>query len=110
MPARCTAKLVRNGAIFQSTSDTEAIIHLIARSRSNPIAERLIDALKQVEGAYSLVAMTGKKLIGVRDPWGVRPLVLGELGGALILASETCALDIIGARIRARHRDRRDWL
>jgi len=91
------AELVRAGAIFQSTSDTETIIHLIARSRFNPIAERLIDALKRVEGAYSLVAMTAKKLIGVRDPWGVRPLVLGKLGNAFILSSETCALDIIGA-------------
>jgi amidophosphoribosyltransferase len=89
--------LVRDGAIFQSTSDTETIIHLIARSRSTPIVERLIDALRQVEGAYSLVAMTSKKLIGVRDPFGVRPLVLGDLDGAPILASETCALDILGA-------------
>jgi amidophosphoribosyltransferase len=91
------AQLVRDGAIFQSTSDTETIIHLIARSRFNPIADRLIDALKKVEGAYSLVAMTAKKLIGVRDPWGVRPLVLGKLGSGWILSSETCALDIIGA-------------
>ncbi|HSZ10691.1 MAG TPA: amidophosphoribosyltransferase [Rhizomicrobium sp.] len=89
--------LVREGAIFQSTSDTEVIIHLAARSHYGPIVDRLIDALKQVEGAYSLVALTSKKLIGVRDPWGVRPLVLGTLDGAPILASETCALDIIGA-------------
>jgi amidophosphoribosyltransferase len=89
--------LVRQGAIFQSTSDTEVIIHLAARSHYGPIVDRLIDALKQVEGAYSLVALTSKKLIGVRDPWGVRPLVLGMLDGAPILASETCALDIIGA-------------
>jgi len=85
------------GAIFQSTSDTEAIIHLVARSGYRQVVDRLIDALKQVEGAYSLVALTAKKLIGVRDPWGVRPLVLGELDGAPIFASETCALDIIGA-------------
>ncbi|HEY8950301.1 MAG TPA: amidophosphoribosyltransferase [Rhizomicrobium sp.] len=91
------SELVREGAIFQSTSDTETIIHLIARSSYGPIVDRLIDALKQVEGAYSLVALTSKKLIGVRDPWGVRPLVLGELNGAPILTSETCALDIIGA-------------
>jgi amidophosphoribosyltransferase len=90
-------ELVREGAIFQSTSDTEVIIHLAARSRFGPIVDRLIDALKQVEGAYSLVALTSKKLIGVRDPWGVRPLVLGTLDGAPIFASETCALDIIGA-------------
>jgi amidophosphoribosyltransferase len=90
-------ELVREGAIFQSTSDTEVIIHLAARSKFGPVVHRLIDALKQVEGAYSLVALTSKKLIGVRDPWGVRPLVLGDLDGAKILASETCALDIIGA-------------
>ncbi|HYM18832.1 MAG TPA: amidophosphoribosyltransferase [Micropepsaceae bacterium] len=89
--------LVREGAIFQSTSDTEAIIHLVARSHYELIIERLIDALKRVEGAYSLVALTSKKLIGVRDPLGVRPLVLGRLDEAFILASETCALDIIGA-------------
>ncbi len=91
------SQLVRDGAIFQSTSDTEAIIHLVARSAYGPIVDRLIDALKKVEGAYSLVALTSKKLIGVRDPWGVRPLVLGNLNGAYILSSETCALDIIGA-------------
>jgi amidophosphoribosyltransferase len=89
--------LVRDGAIFQSTSDTEAIVHLVARSSYRLVVDRLVDALKQVEGAYSLVALTAKKLIGVRDPWGVRPLVLGDLDGAPILASETCALDIIGA-------------
>ena len=91
------ARLVQEGAIFQSTADTEVIIHLTARSSFNPIVDKLIDALKQVEGAYSLVALTSKKLIGVRDPWGVRPLVLGMLEGAPILASESCALDIIGA-------------
>jgi amidophosphoribosyltransferase len=91
------AELVREGAIFQSTSDTETIIHLIARSRFGPIVDRLVDALRQVEGAWSLVALTSKKLIGVRDPYGVRPLVLGDLEGSPILASETCALDIIGA-------------
>jgi len=91
------AELVSEGRIFQSTSDTEVIIHLAARSKYKPIVDKLIDALKQVEGAYSLVALTSKKLIGVRDPWGVRPLVLGKLDGAHFLASETCALDIIGA-------------
>jgi len=91
------AELVGEGRIFQSTSDTEVIIHLAARSKYKPIVDKLIDALKQVEGAYSLVALTSKKLIGVRDPWGVRPLVLGKLDGAHFLASETCALDIIGA-------------
>jgi amidophosphoribosyltransferase len=91
------SKLVQDGAIFQSTSDTEVIIHLTARSNEGPVVEKLIDALKQVEGAYSLVALTAKKLIGVRDPWGVRPLVLGMLDGAPIFASESCALDILGA-------------
>jgi amidophosphoribosyltransferase len=90
-------ELVRGGAIFHSTSDTEVIIHLTARSEFKPVADRLIDALKQVEGAYSLVALTSKKLVGVRDPFGVRPLALGKLDGAWILASESCAFDIIGA-------------
>lgn len=91
-------ELVAQGAIFQSTSDTETIVHLTARSSKLRIVDKLIDALCQVEGAYSLVALTSKKLIGVRDPNGVRPLVLGTLDGATILASETCALDIIGAQ------------
>jgi len=90
-------ELVAEGAIFQSTSDTETIVHLAARSHAQRIVDKLIDALKQVEGAYSLVALTSKKLIGVRDPHGVRPLVLGQLEGAYIFASESCALDIIGA-------------
>ncbi len=91
-------ELVRQGAIYQSTSDTEVILHLVARSRKGRILDRFIEALAQIEGAYSLVALTNKKLIGVRDPLGIRPLVLGELDGCYILASETCALDIIGAR------------
>ncbi|MBA2589295.1 MAG: amidophosphoribosyltransferase [Alphaproteobacteria bacterium] len=90
-------ELVGQGAIFQSTSDTETIVHLTARSPKQRIVEKLIDALCQVEGAYSLVALTSKKVIGVRDPNGVRPLVMGNLDGATIFASETCALDIIGA-------------
>ncbi|MEQ1755107.1 MAG: amidophosphoribosyltransferase [Micropepsaceae bacterium] len=90
-------RLVRNGSIFYSTSDTECIVHLVATSPAGPIVERLVDALKQVEGAYSLVALTRKKLIGVRDPLGVRPLVIGKVEGAYVFASETCALDIIGA-------------
>ncbi|HFQ15277.1 MAG TPA: amidophosphoribosyltransferase, partial [Rhodobacteraceae bacterium] len=89
--------LIRRGAIFQSTSDTEVILHLLAQSMRPKIVDRLIEALRQVEGAYSLVAMTNKKLIGARDPLGIRPLVLGDLEGKPILASETCALDIIGA-------------
>ena len=91
-------KLVDKGAIFQSTSDTEIIIQLIARSRRTNFVDKLIDALFQIQGGYSLVIMTGKKLIGVRDPFGIRPLVLGELDGSPILTSETCSLDIIGAK------------
>ena len=90
--------LVNDGAIFQSTTDTEVIIHLVAVSKKKNLTERLVDALKQVEGAYSLVALIDGVMIGVRDPNGFRPLVLGRLGGAHILASETCALDIIGAQ------------
>ena len=89
--------LVRRGCIFQSTSDTETIIHLIARSSYSTVVDRMIDALKQVEGAYSLVAMTRQKIIGVRDALGVRPLVLGRSGDSYILASESCALAITGA-------------
>ncbi len=91
-------QLVSQGAIFQSTSDTEIILHLVAHSQRGIFIERFIDAIRQIEGAYSLVGLTNKKLVGARDPLGIRPLVLGELDGAPILASETCALDIIGAR------------
>lgn len=91
-------RLVGNGAIFQSTSDTEVLVHLVATSREARLVDRLNDALRQVEGAYSLVTLTNKKMIGVRDPLGVRPLVLGQFDGCYVLASETCALDIIGAK------------
>jgi len=91
-------QLVADGAIFQSTSDSEVILHLIARSRKPRLVERFIDALTQIEGGYALVALTNKRMIGVRDPLGIRPLVLGELDGKYVLASETCALDMIGAR------------
>jgi amidophosphoribosyltransferase len=91
-------ELVSEGAIFQSTSDSEVILHLIARSRKARIVDRFIDALSQIEGGYALVAVTNKKLIGVRDPLGIRPLVLGDLDGKPVLASETCALDMIGAQ------------
>lgn len=89
--------LVRRGCIFQSTSDTEVVIHLVAISQQATVEERVIDALRQIEGAYSMVAMTNTALYGVRDPLGVRPLVIGKLDNAYILCSETCALDIIGA-------------
>ncbi len=91
-------KLVSRGSIFQSTSDTETILQLVAQSERKQIVDKLIDALFQIHGAYSLVILTNKKLIGVRDPYGIRPLVLGDLNGAPVLASETCALDIIGAK------------
>ena len=89
--------LVKNGSIFQSTSDTETILQLLAKSKADRTIKRLVDALIQIEGAYSLVILTNKKLIGARDPFGIRPLVLGKLDGAYILCSETCALDIISA-------------
>lgn len=88
--------LIMRGSLFASTSDTEVIVHLVALSGAATVEQRVVDALTQVEGAYSLVILTPQSLIGVRDPHGVRPLVLGMLGDAYILASETCALDIIG--------------
>ncbi len=90
-------QLVNQGAIFQSTSDTETILHLIATSEAGSLIDRIIAALRQVEGAYSLVAMSSNCIFAVRDPMGVRPLVLGRLGDAYVVTSETCALDIIGA-------------
>src|SRR5690348_2011608 len=90
-------QLVRRGSLFQSTSDTEVIVHLIATSLKDTVVDRLTDALRQIQGAYSLVAISQDEVIGVRDPLGVRPLILGRLGEAWILASESCALDIIGA-------------
>ncbi|MCA8878715.1 MAG: amidophosphoribosyltransferase [Rhodobacteraceae bacterium] len=90
-------ELIERGSIFQSSSDSECIIHLMARSLQRDIPERMKDALRRVEGAFSVVAMTRSKLIGVRDPLGVRPLVIGRVGDGWALSSETCALDIIGA-------------
>ncbi|MGN6471378.1 MAG: amidophosphoribosyltransferase, partial [Rhizobiaceae bacterium] len=90
--------LQKQGAIFSSTSDTETILHLVATSREKDFISRFIDGVRQLEGAFSLVALSSKKLIGCRDPLGIRPLVLGDLDGSYILASETCALDIIGSR------------
>jgi amidophosphoribosyltransferase len=95
--AQLRRDLIERGAIFQSSSDSECIIHLMARSMQKTLAERIKDALRAVEGAFSVIAMTRTKLIGVRDPLGVRPLVLGRIGEGHALASETCALDIIGA-------------
>ncbi|MEC7099643.1 MAG: amidophosphoribosyltransferase [Pseudomonadota bacterium] len=89
--------LVKEGAIFRTTSDTETIVQLIAKSKRDKFLEKLIDALFQIQGGYSLILMTSKKLIGVRDPFGIRPLVIGKLKKSYIFASETCALDIVGA-------------
>jgi len=90
-------ELVQSGSLFQSTMDTEVIQHLIATSREARLLDRVIEALRTIDGAYSLVAMSRRKLIGARDPLGVRPLVLGQIGDAWVMASESCALDIIGA-------------
>ena len=90
-------RLVADGAIFQSTSDTESVLHLVARSRAGGFKERFIDAIRQVEGGYAFVGMTQKALFGARDRLGIRPLIIGRLGDAYLLASETCALDMIGA-------------
>ena len=89
--------LVKDGAIFRTTSDTETIVQLVAKSKREKIVDKLIDALFQIQGGYSLVIMTNKKMIGVRDPFGIRPLVIGKLKDSFILSSETCALDIVGA-------------
>lgn len=89
--------LVGNGSLFHSTSDTEVILHLMALSKKTSILEKLTETLNHIQGAFSLVASVGGMLVGVRDPLGIRPLVLGKLGSATVLASETCAFDIIGA-------------
>ncbi|QMW24251.1 amidophosphoribosyltransferase [Sandaracinobacteroides saxicola] len=96
--SRLRRDLIRRGSIFQSTSDTETIIHLVATSNYRTLLDKFIDALKQVEGAYSLIALTREGMLAVRDPLGVRPLVLGKLNEAWILASETVALDVVGAQ------------
>ena len=90
--------LVKDGAIFRTTSDTETIVQLIAKSKRNKFVDKLIDSLFQIKGGYSLILMTNKKLVGVRDPYGIRPLVIGKLKNSYIFASETCALDIVGAK------------
>ena len=91
-------KLVKDGAIFRTTSDTETIVQLIAKSKRAKMIDKIIDTLFQIQGGYALVLMTNKKLIGIRDPFGIRPLVLGKLNNSYVFASETCALDIIGAK------------
>ncbi len=89
--------LVKDGAIFRTTTDTETIVQLIAKSKRDKFLDKLVDALFQIQGGYALVMMTNKKLVGVRDPFGIRPLVIGKLKNSYIFASETCALDIVGA-------------
>ncbi len=91
-------ELVRNGSIFQTTSDTETIVQLIAKSKRSKIVDKIIDALFKIQGGYALTILINKKLIGVRDPFGIRPLVIGKLNKSYVLASETCAFDIIGAK------------
>jgi amidophosphoribosyltransferase len=91
-------KLVEDGAIFYTTSDTETIVQLIAKSKRPKTIDKVIDAIFQIQGGYALVMLTQNSLIGVRDPYGIRPLVIGKLGNSYVLASETCAFDIIGAK------------
>ena len=91
-------KLVDEGAIFYTTSDTETIVQLIARSKRKKTIDKIVDAIFQIQGGYSLVMLTQTSLIGVRDPYGIRPLVIGKLNNSYVLSSETCALDIIGAK------------
>ena len=91
-------KLVEEGAIFYTTSDTETIVQLIAKSKRPKTIDKVVDAIFQIQGGYALVMLTQNSLIGVRDPYGIRPLVIGKLGNSYVLASETCALDIIGAK------------
>ena len=90
-------ELISSGAICQSTSDTEVLLHLLSRSKKRRIVERFVDAIRQIEGSYALVCLTNDMMIGARDPVGIRPLVIGRLGTSYVLASETCALDIVGA-------------
>ena len=91
-------KLVKDGSIFQTTSDTETIVQLIAKSKRSKIIDKIIDSLFKIQGGYALAILTKNKLIGVRDPFGIRPLVIGKLNNSYVLASETCALDIIEAK------------
>jgi len=91
-------KLVKEGSIFQTTSDTETIVQLVAKSKRLKLIDKIIDAIFKIQGGYALTILTNKKLIGIRDPFGIRPLVIGKLKTSYILTSETCALDIIGAK------------
>tara|TARA_Y100000590_G_scaffold27713_1_gene31054 strand:- start:5347 stop:6780 length:1434 start_codon:yes stop_codon:yes gene_type:complete len=92
-------QLVKNGSIFQTTSDTETIVQLIAKSKRSKMIDKIIDALFKIQGGYALTILTKNELFGIRDPYGIRPLVIGKLNKSFVLASETCALDIIGAKL-----------
>jgi len=92
-------EMVREGSIFQTTSDTETIVQLVAKSKRTQIIDKIVEAVFKIQGGYALTILTNKKLIGIRDPYGIRPLVIGKLNKSYILASETCALDIIGAKL-----------
>jgi len=92
-------ELVKNGSIFQTTSDTETIVQLIAKSKRPKIIDKIIESIFKIKGGYALTILAGNKLIGIRDPFGIRPLIIGKLNNSYILASETCALDIIGAKL-----------
>lgn len=100
-------ELVSHGAIFQSTSDSEVVLHLAAQSKKTKLTNRVLQALKQVQGAFAFVALVNDRLIAARDPYGIRPLVMGSLGEAVIFASETCALDMVGRDLHPRYRTRR---
>jgi len=91
-------KLVKEGAIFYTTSDTETIVQLIAKSKRKKTIDKIIDAIFHIQGGYALVMLTQNTLVGVRDPYGIRPLIIGKLKNSYVFASETCALDIIGAK------------
>ncbi len=91
-------ELVKDGSIFQTTSDTETIVQLIAKSKRSKIIDKIIDTLFKIQGGYALTILTNNQLIGIRDPFGIRPLVIGKLNKSFVLASETCAFDIIGAK------------
>lgn len=95
---RLRRDLEAGGSIFQTTSDSEVILHLIARSKAANLRDAIMDALRQLEGSFSLVFATQKELLAARDPYGVRPLMLGKLGNAVVFASETCAFDLLGAK------------
>ena len=105
---RLRAELEAHGAIFRSTTDTEVILHLVAQSRAEDVLDGVVEALQQVQGAYSLVLMNHTEIIAARDPRGFRPLCLGQLGDGYVIASETCALDLDGSDLSARCRPRRD--